>query len=480
MKTTISTIKSFMFIMLALAVVISFASCSDDSPVAPDNGNEEPPVTEPPVEEDTGISGDMTEITFESGETYLVEGDLIVPEGESVTIPAGVSLIFQEGEFGEAWFIEVYGSLYILGEEGSRVTLTASDDLINSSKNNGIGQLWGGVIGTITTGDLVIQHTDILYAGGATREENAMAQPATGGGGELDAGDASYALYFVREDGARQDGIFVLQHSRISFTPDDGIRINGGKTLMTNNVFEVIGGTGGDVVNIKAGTSGDFAYNLCYNGATNCLKTADTGPGERGRAHTNFYNNTIVNHGYRRAEPGRGAGLNYESNGYGDVYNNLNVNVRFGLRFVRGESEPDVSRIGYGYNWYYGSVQTIVDEFYPSDQTASWGMIGYDERTPIPDSDVTGGPGDNDPMFVNFDPSGFEFSGNTTIASDPLRNNIDPIPADADFRLSSNSPALTGGFLDFDFVHDSYTTLDGSMTFTPPAPSEFFGAFGSE
>jgi hypothetical protein len=476
-------LKFILLVLFSTVIVLTLASCGDDSPVGPGsgngngngNGNGDPD----PVDE-IGIAGDMTEIFFEEGEIYLVIGDLYVPEEESVTIPAGVTLEFQEGDNGEAWFIEVFGSLYILGEENARVTLTASDELINSSKNAGIGQLWGGVIGTITTGDLVIQYTDIIHAGGTTREENAMALPATGGGGELSAGDASYALYFVREAGERQDGIFVLQHSSISFTPDDGIRINGGKTLMTNNTFQVTGGTGGDTVNIKAATSGDFAYNLCYNVATNCLKSADTGPGERGRAHTNFYNNTILNSGYRRAEPGRGAGLNYESNAYGDVYNNLQVNVRFGLRFVRGESEPDVSRIGYGYNWYYGSDQTIVDEFYPSDQTSSWGMIGYDERTPIPDTDVTGGPGENDPLFVNFDPSGFEFSGNTTIGTDPLRQNIDPIPADADFRLRSDSPALTGAFTEFDFVHDSYTTLDGSMTFTPPAPSEFFGAFGSE
>ena len=348
-----NTIKKLLIALCSVGILFSLASCGDDTPVSAGNtngngnGNGDTP---PPAE--SGISGDMTEIEFDEGELYLVTGDLFVPEGESATIPAGVTLEFQEGENGEAWFVEVFGSLYVMGEEGARVTFTASEDLINSSKNNGIGQLWGGIIGTITTGDLVILYTDIIHSGGTTREENAMAQPATGGGGELSAGDASYALYFVREVGERQDGIFVLMHSRISFTPDDGVRINGGKTLWAYNVFEVIGGTGGDVANIKAATSGDFAYNLCYNGATNCLKTADTGPGERGRAHTNFYNNTIVNHGYRRAEPGRGAGLNYESNGFGDVYNNLNVNVRFGLRFVRGEREPNVDQINYGYNWY--------------------------------------------------------------------------------------------------------------------------------
>jgi hypothetical protein len=425
-----------------------------------------------------GISGDMTEIEFTPGQTYEVTGDLFVPEGELVTIPAGVTLEFQEGPNGEAWFIDVFGSLYVLGEQGNRVTLTASQELIDSPKNNGIGQLWGGVIGTITTGDLIILHTDILHAGGAAREENAMTQPATARGGELNAGDASYALYFVREDTGRQDGIFVLMHSRIAFTPDDGIRINGGKTLMAYNVFEVIGGTGGDTVNIKAGVSGDFGFNLFYNLATNGLKSADTGPGTRGFCQTNFYNNTLLNSGYRRAEPGRGAGLNYESNAFGDVYNNLQVNLRFGLRLVAGESQPDVSRLNYGYNWYYGSVQPIVDEFYPSPATSTVGLIGNDPRTPIPATDVTGAPGENDPMFVNYDPSSFVFTGNSSISTDPLRLNISPIPSGADFHLQPGSPALTGAFTDFEPVHATYTTLDGSLTFTPPAPREFFGAFG--
>lgn len=471
------TLKTATFYLLALMFLL--ASCSDETTtgVDPDPDDEENP--EEPIDELNGISGDMTEITFVEGELYEVTGDLFVPEEETVTIPAGVTLEFQEGENGEAWFLEVFGSLYILGEEDARVTLTASEELINSPKNNGIGQLWGGVIGTISTGDLVIRYTDILYPGGTTREENAMAQPSTGGGGELSAGDASYGIYFVREEGSRQDGIYVLQHSTLSFTPDDGMRVNGGKTLLTHNRFQVVGGTGGDVANIKAGASGDFAYNFCYNVATNCLKTADTGPGVRGIAQTNFYNNTIVNSGYRRAEPGRGAGLNYESDAFGDVYNNLNVNTRFGLRLVAGEDEPDLTQINYGYNWYYGSDQTVVDEFYPTENTSSVGLIGNDPRTPIPSTDVTGATGENDPMFVNFDPSGFEFSGNSTISTDPLRLNIDPLPAGADFHLQPESPALSGGFIDFDFVHESYTTLDGSMTFTPPAPSEFFGAFGN-
>lgn len=468
--------KFFPFLFFA-STMMSVISCSDDTVEPP------VPVVVEPEEPLEGISGDLTTIELNAGETYNVVGDLTVPEGESVTIPAGVTLEFQEGTNGEAWFIEVYGSLYILGEEGNRVVLTASEELLASTKNQGIGQLWGGIIGTISTGDLVIQHTDVLYAGGTVREENAMALPASGGGGELGAGDASYALYYVREAGDRQDGIFVLNNSRIAFTPDDAIRINGGKTLMTYNVFEVTGGTGGDAVNIKAGAYGDFAYNLFYNLATNGLKSADTGPGEVGHLETNFYNNTIVSSGYRRSEPGRGAGLNYESGSYGKAYNNLLVNNRFGLRLVSGEDAPLVESIEYGYNWNYGSVQTIVDEFYPTSATASVGLIGNDPRTPIPTTDIAGSAGENDPQFVSFDPSTFTFSGNATISTDPLSRNIDPIPAGADFHLSAGSPALTGAYTGFQPVNTSYETtyLTGGsqLTFTPPAPSVFFGAFGT-
>ncbi|SEK22601.1 hypothetical protein [Parapedobacter koreensis] len=465
------TQRLFVF-FLSAAVLVAACSKNNDGPSDPPEEEEEEEVVD-------GISGDLTEVSFQAGESYDVVGDIFVPEGASVTIPAGVTLEFQEGPNGEAWFLEVFGSLYILGEENDRVVLTPSEELLASSKNQGIGQLWGGIIGTNTAGDLVIQYADILHAGGTVREENAMAQAATGGGGELSAGDASYALYYVREDGQRQDGIFVLTHSHIAFTPDDAIRINGGTILFTYNRFEVTGGTGGDAVNIKAGSSGDFAYNFFYNLATNGLKSADTGPGVSGALETNFYNNTIINSGYRRAEPGRGAGLNYESDAYGKVYNNLLVNNRFGLRFVSGEDEPRVEEIGYGYNWYYGAVQSILDEVYPTDATASVGLIGNDPRAPIPTTDIVGGPGENDPEFVNFDPSTFVFSGNGSIATDPLRSNIEPIPDGADFHLSAGSPALTGGFTDFGPVHENYVSLDGQLTFTPPAPSEFFGAFGT-
>lgn len=92
-------------------------------------------------------------------------------------------------------------------------------------------------------------------------------------------------------------------------------------------------------------------------------------------------------------------------------------------------------------------------------------------------------PGDNDPMFANF-----------TQQSD-ININVGANEAGApatwddswDFHLQAGSPALTGGKTDFtpNFATNGITMvgLEGFVsnnTFTSPAPSEFFGAFGQE
>lgn len=458
--------------LFLLAGGLMFAtSCSKNTP-APQGSNGGGTETT-----QDGISGDLSAITLTQGTTYKVIGDLTVPEGKSVTVPAGVTFEFQQGSRGEAWYLDVHGSLYVNGTETNRVKFVPSAALLASLKNTGIGQLWGGIVGTVTTGDIVIQYADILHAGGAVRTGNAYAGAATNA--ELGEGDFGYPLFFIRQMDKRQDGIFVLRYSKVAFCPDDAIRINGGKTLFEHNVFEVTGATGGDAVNIKAGAYGDFAFNMFYNLATNGLKAADTGPGVRGKLEANFYNNTIVSSGFRRSEAGRGAGLNYESASYGKCYNNLMVNTRFGLRLVSGETAPDVTKLQYGYNWYYGSVQSIVDQFYPNFGTSK-GMIGDDARTPKPTTDKVGAVKENSPQFENYDPSTFVFSGNTTIGNDPLRNNITPMAADADFHLKAGSPALTGAKTDFTPVNNEYKTLDGKLTFTAPQPAVHFGAYGTK
>ncbi|PRD46716.1 hypothetical protein [Sphingobacterium haloxyli] len=452
--------------MLTVIAVITACGKDDPAPANRDDDDDDKPDTELP---EGSISGNLAEIQLTSGESYTVVGDLTVPEGESVTIPAGTTFEFELGPRNEAWVIDVHGSLYIEGTANNRVVFTASEDALASSRNRGYGGLWGGIFAGRKAGDLVIEYADILHAGGIARAGTIMTTEESGGSGRLSAGDVSYAMYYCRPDGERQDGVFVLLHSRIAFTGDDAIRTNGGKTLMAYNTFEVIGQTGGEAVNIKAGGSGDYAFNLFYNIATNALKSADTQSGERGALETNFYNNTIVSSGYRRVDPGRGGSLNYESDAFGKAFNNLIVNCRYGLRLNKGESEPRYNALEFGHNWYYGQVSEVTDNFYPTNPTdPSIGLIGTD--LPIPSSDRIGAAGENAPGFVNFNIASFTWAN---------RVNNDPMPSGADFRLQTGSAALTAGTSEFEPKFETYTTLAGKV-YEAPMPETYVGAFGTE
>lgn len=456
MKTVLKSIAVF-----SLAFVIG---CGKDTPDPANRGDDD---TDDCAD---GICGDLSAITLEEGKTYVVAGDLIVPEGKSVTIPAGIRFEFKPGSRNQAWVIDVHGSLYVEGTADKRVVFTGTQEALNSPRNVGYGGIWGGIFAGRKAGDLVIEYADILHAGGVARAGTIMTTEESGGSGRLGAGDISYAMYYCRPDGERQDGVFVLLNSRIAFTGDDAIRTNGGKTLIAYNTFEVIGQTGGEAVNIKAGGSGDYAFNLFYNIATNALKSADTQNGTKGSLETNFYNNTIVNSGYRRVDAGRGGSLNYESDAFGKAYNNLIVNCRYGLRLNAGESEPRKAAMRFGSNWYYGNVSDVLEGFYPTSG-ASAGLIGGELAIPASDiiNQIT--PGTNDPDFVNYNVTSFTWAG---------RSNGNGIPSNADFRLKATSVAKSGAKTDFEPKFTTYQTAKAGKSFTAPAPAAHFGAYAAQ
>lgn len=445
-------------------LLLVLAGCGKN---APEPANPTNPDEEVPTNPVAGISGDLSAVTLTAGTTYTVTGDLNVPEGRDVTIPAGVTFEFNIGPRNEAWVIDVHGSLYVKGTAADPVVFTGSASALASDRNDGYGGLWGGIHAGRKAGDLVLEYAEVLHAGGIAREGTIMTTPESGGSGRLGAGDRGYALWYCRPADSRQDGVFILLNSHIAYTLDDAIRTNGGKTLMAHNVFEVVGLNGGEGVNIKAGAPGDYAFNLFYNIATNGLKSADTQAGERGILETNFYNNTIVNSGYRRAEAARGGSLNYESDAYGKAYNNLIVNSRYGLRLTSGEAKPRVASLSFGYNWHYGTVTDITENFYPTGaNNPSNGLIG--SELPIPTTDVIGAPGANDPLFVNYNVITFAWA---------QRANANAIPAGSDFRLRAASPARTGANTNFVPKFAEYVTLKGDR-YQAPVPAAHFGAYG--
>lgn len=435
-------------------LIIGLVACSkQDDDMGPGGGDDDPPVQFDP----DNVMGEVTGV-WGPNQNYTIKGDVVIPEGESLEIREGVTIIIDgDGGQGTSPEINVRGSLYCYGTENARIIFTVPEE--RRTVENIFAGLWGGIIGTRTAQDLVLEYTDIEFAGALGEPGNSIVAE-----GEIDEGEPRYAIYFVNPEGN-----FIMWHSRIAYSKDDAIRMNGAKTLIAYSVFEFIGENGGEAFNAKRGTVGDMAYNLFYSIATNGLKAANT-RAEGPQIDNYYYNNTFLHCGWRRAQSGRGGSLNYEAGARGVSYNNLVVNSRYGLRLVPPDREPDLANMEYGYHFYYGDDQEIVDQFHPSN-----GLIGFPNPTvglPIPESDVWSNlPGENDPLFVNY-----QLGGTYDIPSARNGSDVNFRPTGQDFHLQAGSPALTGAKTDFQPRFESYTV--NGRTYATPLPSEFFGAFG--
>jgi hypothetical protein len=440
--------KSFLKVWMIGVLLAGGIACTDESDPIVDE-------TEQPDEATQDNMFGEVSGTWAAGETYTITGDIVIPEGQSLTIEEGVTVIIDgDGRQGSSPEIVVRGSLYAYGTENNRVRFTVSEARAISA--NYFTGLWGGISTTETVQDLVFEYTDIEFAGAPGESHNPIVQE-----GEIDEGEPRYAIY-MQDDGLTSN--LVLWHARIAYSKDDAIRLNGAKTLIAHSIFELNGETGGEGVNAKSGTVGDFCYNLIYAAATNGLKVANT-KNRTPQADNYYYNNTIVNSGWRRSQAGRGGSLNFESGSRGQAWNNLVVNSRYGLRMVPPDNQPDIANSQWGHHFYYGDEQIIVDEFYPSN-----GTLGRPGGQPKPTTDIAGGVGENNPMFVNYQlGTGFNITaareGSSTA---PLGN--------ADFRLSAGSPALTGGNVGFEPRFATYVV--NGKTYTTPRPAAYFGAFG--
>jgi hypothetical protein len=137
------------------------------------------------------------------------------------------------------------------------------------------------------------------------------------------------------------------------------------------NTFEKCGYTGGEAMNSKAGTIGDFAYNLCIGMATNGPKVSNINVAVgKPSSNVRIYNNTMINCGYRRSAAGRGGSINFEEGAGGMAYNNLIVNCKFGLRVVNSPI-ADTANLKYGYNFYYADSISVASQFIPSKSVST-------------------------------------------------------------------------------------------------------------
>lgn len=410
--------------------------------------------------------------TLLSDSTYKVGGDVFINEGDTLVIQPGAKIYFP----GNApYCFVVKGSLLSLGTQEKPIYFTVPTtpkmDVLGTDPtlDPAYKGLWGGILGETTFKNIIIKWTHIEFAGGklATSPASFLANGAT-----------CYAL-----STANPDGILVLEDSWVYGSIDDPIRPFGCRFNMMRNTFEKGGFTGGESMNIKSGSTGIFAYNVIIGSATNGPKASNNG-GRNPQTNVQFYNNTIIASGYRRASAGRGGSLNFEEGSRGLFYNNLMVNCKYGPRVVGATANyngnalvvADTANIKYGNNYSYVDSVKIANEIYPTGfatkpqptdipTPSSYLPAGYKVGQAYDGSAVVG---KNNPMFVNFPlPQTTKKMGDVSFTGT------------FNFRLQATSPAIGKGYTGFTPLNVvPVSTNFGASAITPP--NKDIGAYPSD
>ncbi len=425
--------------------------------------------------------------TMETNQTYDVTGDVIINSGDSLIIQPGAKIVFQG-----AYNFFIKGNLFSLGSAASPVVFTYQNQQRIDNPSEPVASdpayqgLWGGLWADTSCPNLVVKWTHLDFGGAPI----AAAQPPIAG---ASTGD-SYNIFFQNPNGN-----FILEDSWLYGGTDDAIRLKSGHFSVMRNTFEKGGGTGGDLMNVKGGGIGDCAYNLYMGCATNGPKASDKGQPGSQQTNCDFYNNTIINSGYRMVELGRGGSINYEEGAKGMAYNNMIINCRFGLRIVGATQSylgnalvvADTAHIQYGYTFNYSDSVAGVNQFYPvtpdTSATGAGGVptsglwtrpqstdipniisivpAGYYPGAPYENAAVDALAGQNNPKFVNF----------------PLPEAATPSSiayvTGYDFHLASGSPAIGKGFTGFQPLVTVPQGGQYGATITPPGAD--MGAYQS-
>lgn len=401
-----------------------------------DETDPEPGVVPPVVQEN--ISGEVSGIWTKGG-TYKITGHIQIPEGKSLTIQEGVTVLFSDSVVKPE--VVVKGNLYSLGTAEAPVKFTVPDAW--KTTGNLFGNLWGGLIAGPKSSEFVLSNTILEYGGAVTTEESPSVKA---GLFKAAAGQHVPAIYY-----ANLDGKLVVINSMIRNFNEDGFYIEGGKVIIANNYFYTTGVSGGDAINIKSGVQADVAFNVVYSPNTNALKLSNSGE-RTPQAYVVGYNNTIINAGWRRPTT-KGGSIWLEKGVRADLYNNLLVNDRFGIKKENLTLSVD-ERSVISNTFYYGQTQEAVDQFQPSAEI----LKGANDL-------LSAKAGENDPKFVNY-----------PLTTD---NKNATFNTGWDFHLQTGSPALAKGKTGFTRQYATGILVNG-VTYKSPEPAAFIGAFGTK
>lgn len=390
------------------------------------------------VDPDTGNGSAIGEVSgiWKRGSVQRITGDIIIPEGQSLIIEEGVTVIMDAVTKPE---IIVRGNLYAEGSQAFPIKFTVEEAL--RTPENKFGRLWGGILAAPSCAELLLNYTIVEYAGATTSDASTSVKQKLYKG---KAGENLPALWF-----ANVNGKLVVTNSIFRNLQEDCTYIEGGKIIFANNRFYTTGVTGGEAINLKSGCLADVAYNLVYSTNTNALKLSNSGD-KSPQTYVVAYNNTLINTGWRRPTA-KGGSIWVEATVRVSIFNNLFANTRFGIK--RDTKAPEDIRSLFGNNLYYGYDQVTVNQFQPNNEIVAGS------------NDIIGTTaGANDPKFVNY----------------PLDNNLSSPDFNTswNFHLMAGSPALNKGRTGFTRHHAAGITLNGVL-YQSPEPSTFIGAFGA-
>lgn len=450
--------KIYLF-LTAVALTAGFYSCKKKS-------SEEVHINIPKFQIGQTISGDTlsgsVKGTMISGKTYYFAGPVTVNKGDTLLMQDNIKLL----ALNPTAQLVVKGSFISLGSKdhpnfitgANGINMTKSCTVLDPNSDPAFTAQWGGIQCDTSCNLLVVKWTHLDYGGG-----NVGTSPLVG----YSSGDDLFTIIFQNPK-----GILIFEDSWIYGTTTDGIRIKGGLISVMRNTFEKISYNNGEAVNVKSGTVGDMAYNMIIGTAKNGLKASNKGG--LNQCNVSMYNNTMVNGGYRSADPNRGATLNFEEGAKGLAYNNIMVNSRYGLRIV-GNPIADTANCKYGYNFNYGDSASVIAQIYP---------IGYLTK-PMP-TDI--------PAPSTFLPAGYKLGDaytptiNLLQANNPKFVNF-PLPQTAahlrdidyvgcyDFRLQSGSPAIGKGYAGFSPIYAVSRITDPNLKANITLPNIDLGAY---
>jgi hypothetical protein len=412
--------------------------------------------------------------TLLAGKTYYFKSDITVNDGDTLLLQNGVHLIALGDGITAATAPEIFvhGTFISLGTKDAPnfITVKNAADLHTQATQQNYTNVffgwWGGITATPATpsvtnpspkgGDVIIKWTHIEFGGGpAGSSDNAAIYPS---------GTARFNMYF-----GNTTKNLIIEDSWFFGAKDDNIQVGSGHISIMRNTFELCGGVGGEFFNIKTGTLGDIAYNVFIGSATNSNKISDSGTSGI-QCTASVYNNTMIDGGFRQTKAGRGGSIDFEKGARGKAYNNLIVNCRFGLRIT---PDADFANVAYGNNYYYGTSDAIVAQFYSADSAPS--VLAAKAA-----SDIRGTSKQNNPLFYGFNVDQFDYSlpanqGPVSASTQPF---VTVAVGTSNFKILATSPGIGKG--NTNFSPYAYVTATGTFGTTITPPGKDIGAYQTD